>query len=659
MIELPLLDEAGLNHPFVLIHDPDGLLADEAALGELLAEGRRLISETDAIALRARYQEALPLSTTAPLVLIATGPLDELPYDLWQQGHHVHLALHDLFPNLDYPTLRTLSPGQRARLRDVFAAGSAPAQPLGAGQTRDFLLAKVFAAESSALMRPAALLLWLDAYHVQNDPMPAALAEHLVIRLSQVPATEYSQTFAAWPLADMLAGPAAFRDFVRAGWEGYLDQTFAEVRVAYRVGDVPHPLAFAADAELQDAVPRLIRSGTLVPRTVPASEPLPFWILAAVAVDSAGVRRRQVEEGLAGLAEQLQSGAMRWEQWQGVAWRWAQLLLWRFDAELSLPTEVLAGYEAVEADLDRRFLAWIRDGYAPLALRTLPQPHHLFHVPSFLAHCCTPDGRVALVVLDGLALADWMLIGAIWQARHPDWRMNECLLLAQVPSLTAVSRQALVAGRRPADFGASLTHNRREAELWTGFWRSCGYAAGAIAFQHLPDRAGAPYPDILDNRHVRALCLVSPVVDAMIHGSTHGAADLLASLRVWLQAGSFWLEGVIERLLAADYTVYLTSDHGHVAATGGGQPQEGVMVETRSKRARVYDNEHFAAEVQRQYPSTVLWHDDGLLPADRWVLLPLGRQAFASPGQRVVSHGGMTIEEMVVPLVTITSEGAP
>jgi hypothetical protein len=57
--------------------------------------------------------------------------------------------------------------------------------------------------------------------------------------------------------------------------------------------------------------------------------------------------------------------------------------------------------------------------------------------------------------------------------------------------------------------------------------------------------------------------------------------------------------------------------------------------------------------VQAQYPETILWSDNALLPAGWHALMPSGRQAFAPQGTRVVSHGGLTIDEMVVPLIHI------
>ena len=119
-------------HPLTLVSDPDGILADEVILAELSARGFRIITETDPVALRHRYHQLEPITTTDPVIVVTPGPLERLPYDLWQQGQHVTLALHSLFPNLDYPTLRLLSPAGRSRLAQVQAgeAGrNAPSRP--------------------------------------------------------------------------------------------------------------------------------------------------------------------------------------------------------------------------------------------------------------------------------------------------------------------------------------------------------------------------------------------------------------------------------------------------------------------------------------------------------------------------------------------------
>jgi hypothetical protein len=142
----------------------------------------------------------------------------------------------------------------------------------------------------------------------------------------------------------------------------------------------------------------------------------------------------------------------------------------------------------------------------------------------------------------------------------------------------------------------------------------------------------------------------------MVHDATLGTRTFYAALRVWLDGDSRKLEALIAQLLTRDFAVYVTSDHGHVQAWGFGRPSEGLTVNTRGTRARIYSDRHAADTVQEDFGGTIRWHQDGLLPDDVWVLMAEERKAFATPGQVVVTHGGPTLDEVVVPLVTITLE---
>ena len=80
------------------------------------------------------------------------------------------------------------------------------------------------------------------------------------------------------------------------------------------------------------------------------------------------------------------------------------------------------------------------------------------------------------------------------------------------------------------------------------------------------------------------------------------------------------------------------------------------MVETKGKRVRVYDNIEFLEEVAANFPESRRWTNQGL-PPSRFVLFPGNLKAFTKEGDQVVSHGGISMEEVLVPFVTITKEG--
>jgi|GEM_PF-1129221 len=633
--------------PLTLVSDPDGILADEVILAELNARGIRVISETDPVALRHRYHQLGPITTSDSVIVITAGPLNRLPYDLWQQGQHITLALHALFPNLDYPTLRLLSPSGRSRLARAQAVGNWPERPLSPVQTADFLLLVVFDAHTESLRRPAELLLWLARYHAAGDPLPSPLAERLVGQLQGVP------NLAGWPVGDIITRPESYRSFVQDAWGEFVSNLVGEERADYEPARTS--LDFIHDRAVQDVVPALVRSETLVPVILDRSIKVPTWAWPAIAVDEEAAHVRQLTEAAAALGELLAVETLRWEDWSVLARRWAQLNVWRSQFEVRLPNDLFQRIATLQEELDARFAIWLQAHYTALATRPLPQPHHLWHVPIWLENRYgAGQQRIALVVLDGMAWSDWHLIREAWGTRHRAWDFDERSVLAQIPSITSVSRQALITGQRPMAFPDTLAENAAESQGWAAFWRRAGLSLGAIAYAQISERSPEPYPAIVDSRRIQAMCLINSAIDDMLHGATQGLGDVLGSVRLWLN-NSQRTEQAIAALLRNGYTVTVTSDHGHVAAIGMGQPSEGVSVASRGKRARLYNNEDFARAVQTQYPGTMLWHDDGVLPAGWWALMPGRRQAFVAEGTQVVSHGGTTFEELIVPVVAITA----
>ena len=76
------------------------------------------------------------------------------------------------------------------------------------------------------------------------------------------------------------------------------------------------------------------------------------------------------------------------------------------------------------------------------------------------------------------------------------------------------------------------------------------------------------------------------------------------------------------------------------------------MADLRGERVRIYPDETLRSKVKERFPSAQEWGPIGL-PEDYLALLAPARQAFVQEKQRTVSHGGLSIEELIVPLVQI------
>jgi len=638
-------------HPLTLVSDPDHLLAGEALMAELTRRGFQIIQEADPVLLRRRVEEARPFTTGHPIIITTIGALEDLPYDLYQVAYRINLSLHQFFPNLAYPVLQMLSPDQIESLE----SRPQPVQPLSRQKTINYLLQEVFNADPGSLSQPYALIAWLNDYHRLQSPLPELLRASLVERLKEFP--EYRE----WNIDLLIRDAQAFQGFIQNQWQLSIDQFLSSKQVK----EVPegYVIPFSRDPKLQDLVPSLVRQGTLQPVKINNQNELPKWAHPGVTVIDVQLQRlKMLLENIENQLTALKVEQKSWKSWQNFAQDWAETCNLMAQAGLVIQPQQKTAFQHSISNVDAIFTQWLLKNYAALGVQRLPAPHHVHHVPHYLAYLYNLGNlrKAVLFVMDCLSLTDWQVISSAWTKRHADWRMNTETLLAQIPTITAISRYALISGFRPADFPGGINPGIPEARAWELFWSRQGFSEDTCKLLPLfYDRQIDQQPELQDPR-VNFWCLIDDTLDKLAHNATLGAADQQSSLRLWLdpahQQNSIPLENLLDWYLNHDYSVFIASDHGHVEATGYGQPSEGLLAQTRGKRARIYSDRLAALRVQDAFTDTVLWDNDGLLPEQMLALMPAKREAFAPAGEVVVTHGGISIDEAIVPFIQITKE---
>ena len=312
----------------------------------------------------------------------------------------------------------------------------------------------------------------------------------------------------------------------------------------------------------------------------------------------------------------------------------------------------------LRTDVDRAFLAWIERRYAGLHNQPPAPPVMVHHLPRFLTRRLADDpwGKVALVVVDGLALDQWIVLRDALAIQRPALRFREGAAFAWAPTITSVSRQAIFAGTPPLHFPASILTTDREASRWTRFWADQGLAVRETGYaKGLGDGLPEGVRELVSRPAMRALGLVVDKVDKIMHGMALGAAGMHNQVRQW--AGEGFMAGLLDALLDGGFAVFLTSDHGNVEAEGRGRPAEGAIAEVRGERARIYPDPVLRSRVKERFPDAIEWPSVGL-SEDCLALLAPGRTAFVREGERIVGHGGVSLEEVVVPMVEIERAAA-
>ena len=307
----------------------------------------------------------------------------------------------------------------------------------------------------------------------------------------------------------------------------------------------------------------------------------------------------------------------------------------------------------LQAQIDAALVSWLTKRYAGLIHLPPVPPVMLHHVPRFLARHINDARRhkVAFILMDGLALDQWLVIRKALAKQRPQYRFRENAVFAWIPTLTSVSRQAAFAGKPPIYFPNSIYTTDKEAALWTQFWIAQGLTQQEVAYaKGLGDGALEVVGEMVARPRTRVVGLVVDKVDKIMHGMELGAAGMHNQVRQW--ATQPFMTNLVDLLLENGFHVHLTSDHGNIEAAGCGRPAEGAVADLRGERARIYPASLLRRQVKERFPDALEWPPIGL-PEDYFPLLAPGRAAFVRETERLVGHGGACLEELVVPLVQI------
>ena len=245
--------------------------------------------------------------------------------------------------------------------------------------------------------------------------------------------------------------------------------------------------------------------------------------------------------------------------------------------------------------------------------------------------------RFAIIVMDGMSMFDWRVIRESFAG--VDYEQSAAF--AMVPTVTSLSRQSLLSGRFPRDLASPWTTSKEKSEFVSCAGR-LGFASERVAYLKDYD-AELPYG-------CDCAAFVILDVDERVHGQYGGRAGMLRDMELLRDGGK--LAMLVRRLTNAGMDVCITADHGNTPCVGRGRVTgTGVETETKSRRMLVVNDLADVTEKQDKYglvqcPSAFL--PQGL----RYYVCPTG-VSFDDPGMRVMSHGGMSIDEVIVPFITV------
>ncbi len=643
-----------------LVADPDGLLLEEAVLEAIRDRGFEILPFDDSAAFRFAYESRFRArwnrGENVALVVVVRAEshrMATLPHDLLRAGRQVSFGLDELFPGLSYSVLASLDRSHLATLHRAWRREGA--DRLGDDATKDFALLHVFQVAPALIRQPADLLRVLLRRHHRGERLPRTLDDRLIHLLRR------NGAFETWPLEAIVPSRDAFFAFLQERWPLFLDRLAGNSDDDREDADGfsgfelegPADLPFDHD-DVRVYIDNLFLEGMLSAVSHEAADALRGeWAAVGIRIDPEADRSRRLGGLMEAVGATIPGPEARHDEWTAFAYRWAELEVLRLETTASARSETDARIAEIRKEVDRTFLAWTERRYAGLHNQPPDPPVMVHHVPRYLARQLEQgsEDKVALIVVDGLALDQWLVLRDVLVDQRRCLRFREGAVFAWVPTITSVSRQAIFAGKPPFYFPSNIHTTDREPSSWRQFWVDQGMATRAIGYaKGLGDGPFDGVDKILSHNDTRALGLVVDKVDKIMHGMALGTAGMHNQVRQWADEG--FMARLLDRLLGDGFAVFLTSDHGNIEAEGRGRPAEGAVADVRGERARIYSDDVLRSTVHKRFPDAIAWPAIGL-PEDYLALLAPGRSAFVREGERVVGHGGASLEEVVVPWVRI------
>lgn len=647
-----------------LVADPDGLLLEEGILEGVRERGFELIPFEDHIAFRYAYESKFrsrwDCGEHTDLVVVLrsqASDLSGLPYDLLQAGRRLSFNLGDIFPNLSYPVVTALDRGDLDALYEA-QKRHAPGQ-LGDNATKEFVLRHVFEIAPELVKQPSDLLRVLLRRHYRGQRIPADLDNRFIQLLRQ------SNAFDDWPLETLVSDREAFFAFLQERWPIFLDREAAKGTSGVREDEKPYGLSIQGPVELpfdhhdiRVYIDNLFVEGVL--HSVPhehADTLSRTWVGIGVRTVPIEDRSRRLGKLIDSLEASIPAEDAKHTDWFHFARGWAETILLANDQAEAISEPTGERIKNLQAQVDAGFAAWLFKRYAGLVNLPPVPPVMLHHLPRFLARQMGEDrnSKIALIVVDGLAMDQWLVVRDALASRQPGFRFREQAVFAWIPSLTSVSRQAAFAGKAPIFFPNSIQTTDKEPALWAQFWADQGLMPNEVVYlKGLGDGGLENVSEALSHPKARVAGLVVDKVDKIMHGMEMGTAGMHNQVGQW--AKQPYLNTLLDLLLDRGFRIFLTSDHGNLEAEGCGRPSEGAVADLRGERVRVYPDAALRSKVKERFPAALEWGPVGL-PEDYLALLAPARQAFVQEKQRTVSHGGVSVEELIVPLIQIERRG--
>ena len=314
---------------------------------------------------------------------------------------------------------------------------------------------------------------------------------------------------------------------------------------------------------------------------------------------------------------------------------------WFAAARAKADIHVLAEQYGLSVDIDRYsapFVDYILANYGKLSAEMSAEaPILVSRAMEFMAD---HSKKFVIIVMDGMSLFDWRIISRSFADIH----YREEYSMAMIPTITSISRQCLLSDKFPVELESPWNQSKEKKEF-ENCARKLGYSDAQIGYERGYDADFGPA--------VRCAAIIINDVDDMVHGQLQGRRGMYNDINVLTEQHK--LADTVRRMIKHGFDVYISADHGNTPCTGMGKlVKTGVETETRSHRMIVLKDFADKSGLFEKYGEDSLIEFPGyyLDKQFKYLICGIGK-SFDAKGEEVMTHGGITLDEVIVPFIEI------
>lgn len=318
-------------------------------------------------------------------------------------------------------------------------------------------------------------------------------------------------------------------------------------------------------------------------------------------------------------------GCMSYKEWFFIAEQKARIDCMAVEYDLVFDTE----------EINRRFRDFILNQYGKLS--TVMDRESPVLVSRAMDFMYEHSKKFIIIVMDGMSEYDWRILSKTFKNIH----FQQVAAFAMIPTVTSVSRQCLLSNKFPREL-LNPWRQSKEKQEFTNCARNMGLLDAQISFQRGYD---ADFGAL-----IRCGAVIINDIDDLVHAQKQGRIGMYNDILVMGKQKK--LVDMTRRFLSSGFDVYITSDHGNTTRKGMGKLMStGLETETKSRCMLVLKD--FADKDSMKAKYGMLEFPKTYLPKEYDYLICDVGDSFDVKGADVMSHGGISIDECIVPFIKI------